>query len=205
MLLLGLSCLGSISFCRADPILPNLIGNHMVLQQGREIHLWGRSDPGEKITITLAGRTGSQVADAQGHWSVHLPALAAGGPFALTVTGKKRIVLKDVMIGEVWLASGQSNMAFALSGAAGAAEEIPKADYPQIRLFTVPKKIALSSQDDTLPATWQICSPDTAKGFSAVAYFFVRELHQSLNIPIGVRVVCRISASCYAIRTEMVD
>lgn len=153
MLLLGLSCLGSISFCRADPILPNLIGNHMVLQQGREI----------------------------------------------------RIVLKDVMIGEVWLASGQSNMAFALSGAAGAAEEIPKADYPQIRLFTVPKKIALSSQDDTLPATWQICSPDTAKGFSAVAYFFVRELHQSLNIPIGVRVVCRISASCYAIRTEMVD
>jgi len=138
------------------------------------------------VTVTLAGHTGTATADARNHWSVHLPALSAGGPFTLTVQGNKQIVIKDVMIGEVWIASGQSNMAFGLEGAEGAATEIPKANYPQIRLFTVPRKIALSPQEDTLPAHWEICTPDTAKSFSAVAYFFAREIHRSLNVPVGV-------------------
>ena len=90
------------------------------------------------------------------------------------------------MIGEVWIASGQSNMTFSLDSAEGAATEVPKADYPQIRLFTVPRKIALSPQEDTLPAHWQICTPDNAKSFSAVAYFFAREIHRKLNVPVGV-------------------
>jgi sialate O-acetylesterase len=112
--------------------------------------------------------------------------LSVGGPFTLTVQGKKQVAIKDVMIGEVWIASGQSNMTFSLDSAEGAATEVPKADYPQIRLFTVPRKIALSEQEDTLPAHWQICTPDNAKGFSAVAYFFAREIHRKLNVPVGV-------------------
>jgi sialate O-acetylesterase len=112
--------------------------------------------------------------------------MQAGGPFTVIVRGKKTVVLKDVMIGEVWVASGQSNMAFALSDSLGAAEEIPKADHPQIRLFTVPKKIATEPQSDTLTAAWQICSPVTAKEFSAVAYYFARDVHHKLNVPIGI-------------------
>lgn len=158
----------------------------MVLQQGREIRLWGKADPGETVAVSLAGHRATTTTDAHNHWSVHLPALPAGGPFTLTVQGKKQIAIKDVMIGEVWVASGQSNMTFALDSAEGAATEVPKADYPQIRLFTVPRKIALSPQEDTLPAHWLICTPDNAKSFSAVAYFFAREIHSKLNVPVGV-------------------
>jgi sialate O-acetylesterase len=170
----------------ADPVLPTLISDNMVLQQGREIHVWGKADAGEKVTVSLAGHTATTTTDARNHWSVYLPAMSAGGPFTLTVQGNKPIVIKDVMIGEVWIASGQSNMAFALENAEGAATEVPEADYPQIRLFTVPKKIALSAQESTLPARWQICIPDTAKSFSAVAYFFAREIHRRQNVPVGV-------------------
>ena len=90
------------------------------------------------------------------------------------------------MIGEVWIASGQSNMTFSLDSAEGAATEVPKANFPQIRLFTVPRKIALSPQETTFPAAWKVCTPDNAKGFSAVAYFFAREIHRKLNVPVGV-------------------
>jgi sialate O-acetylesterase len=172
--------------CWADPVLPTLISDHMVLQQGRAIRLWGKADAGESITVSLAGHAATTTADARHRWNVRLPALAAGGPFTLTVQGKKKVEIKDVMIGEVWIASGQSNMTFSLDGAEGAATEVPKADYPQIRLFTVPRKIALSPQEDTLPAHWKICTPDSAKGFSAVAYFFAREIHRKLNVPVGV-------------------
>jgi sialate O-acetylesterase len=171
----------------ADPVLPHLLTDHMVLQRDREIHIWGKADPGEKITVTLAQKTAaSSDTDASGKWSVHLPSMTAGGPFTLAVVGKKTVLVKDVMIGEVWIASGQSNMAFVLSDSLGATEEIPKADYPQMRLFTVPKKIALDRQWDTLPAAWQICTPETVKDFSAVAYYFARDLHRSLNVPIGI-------------------
>src|SRR5580700_4558119 len=175
-----------VPFSWADPVLPHLLADHMVLQQERPLHIWGKADPGEKIAVTLADKTTSALTDASGNWSVLLPALRAGGPFTVVVNGNKTILLKDVMIGEVWVASGQSNMTFALSDSVGAAEEIPKADYPQIRLFTVPKKIALDPQSDTLSAVWEICSPETAKKFSAVAYYFARDLHRKLNVPIGI-------------------
>jgi sialate O-acetylesterase len=185
LLILALLCWLSPSSW-ADPVLPRLLSDHMVLQQGHEIHIWGKADPGEKITVTLAEKTSSAQPDASGSWSVRLPAMSAGGPFTVIVRGKKTIVLKDVMIGEVWVASGQSNMTFALSDSVAAAEEIPKASYPQIRLFTVPRKIAMEPQSDTLTAAWQICSPETAKEFSAVAYYFARDLHRKLNVPIGI-------------------
>jgi len=182
----GLGLLVSTLNCWADPALPTLFTDHMVLQRGREIRAWGKADPGEKITASLAGHDATTTAGTNGAWSVRLPALSAGGPFILAIRGKKQIVIKDVMIGEVWIASGQSNMAFSLDRTEGAAVEIPKANYPQIRLFTVPKKIAVSPQENTLPAHWQLCTPDNAKAFSAVAYFFGRDLHRKLNVPIGI-------------------
>ena len=172
--------------CVADPVLPTLFTDHMVLQQGRPVHVWGKADPREKVAVDFAGHTATATTDANGRWTLFLPALTAGGPFTLTVSGQKQVVIKDVMVGEVWVASGQSNMTFGLSDADGAALEIPRADYPQIRLFRVPQKIALSPQENTLPARWQVCTPDAAKSFSAVAYFFARDVYKSQGVPIGI-------------------
>jgi sialate O-acetylesterase len=172
--------------CWGDPVLPHLIGDHMVLQQQREIHIWGQADPGEQILVTLASQTRTTRTEVNGHWSVQLPPMRAGGPFTMSIKGKRKITLKDVMVGEVWVASGQSNMTFSLSASTGGADEIPRADYPLIRLFTVPKTVAARPQPDTLPAAWQICTPDAAKEFSAVAYYFARDLYRTLDVPIGV-------------------
>ena len=177
--------LGGANF-RADPLLPTLFSDHMVFEQWREIHVWGKADPGESITASLGAERASATTDARGNWSIDLPPRRAGGPFTLSIRGKREIRFKDVMIGEVWIASGQSNMAFQLSGAQGAAAEIPNANHPEIRFFTVPKKIALSPQENTLPAHWEICTSETAKNFSAIAYFFAREMHRKLNVPVGV-------------------
>ncbi|HVN18704.1 MAG TPA: sialate O-acetylesterase [Dongiaceae bacterium] len=175
-----------VQTCFADPSLPTLFSDHMVLQQGREIHVWGKANPGEHVSVSIAGRTETSTADAKGAWRTQLPALAAGGPFTLIIRGKKEIVVRDVMIGEVWIASGQSNMAFSLDGVENAATEVSKADYPQIRLFTFPKRIALTPQEDMRPTHWGVCTPDTAKSFSAVAYFFAREIHRRLQVPVGI-------------------
>jgi sialate O-acetylesterase len=171
---------------QAKPVLPHLFSDHMVLQRDREIPIWGWADPGENITVTFAGASKQVVAGANSRWRVVFPALSAVGPFALEVRGTTSIVIKDVLIGEVWVASGQSNMAFALSGAANAATEIPKANDPNLRFFTVPKRVAITPQTDTLPVNWEICTSDTAKKFSAVAYFFARELRRALGVPVGV-------------------
>ncbi len=151
-----------------------------------KISVWGWADPQERITVNLGPNTRETVATAEGRWDVSLPAMHAGGPFTLIVRGTKIVEVKDVLLGEVWIASGQSNMTYALGGAAGATEEVPAANYPQMRFFTVPKKIALAPQENTLEAAWEICTPDTAKIFSAVAYFFGRDLHKALHVPIGL-------------------
>ena len=169
----------------ADPTLPGLFSDHMVLQQEREIPLWGWADPGEQITVSLLGNIRKATTGADGRWRVTLASMKAGGPFTLTIQGKKTITIKDVLIGEVWVFSGQSNMTFALSGAEGADKEIPLANHPQIRLFTVPEKSTLTPQQN-VPATWKECTPDTAKEFSAVAYFFGKKLSRELQVPIGL-------------------
>jgi sialate O-acetylesterase len=170
----------------ADPVLPHLISDHAVFQQNRDIHIWGNADPAERITISFANQTASTLADSAGRWSLELAPMHAGGPFTLLVAGKKVVKIKDVLIGEVWVASGQSNMTFALTDSTGAAEELSKADYPEVRLFTVAKKVSLQNQPDTLPAVWQPCTPESAREFSAVAYYFGRDLHNKLKIPIGI-------------------
>lgn len=171
---------------RADPRLPHLFSDHMVLQRDIELRIWGWADPGEPIEVSLAGTSRQTATGSDGRWSLTLPALSAGGPFVLEVHGKKTLRLKDVVIGEVWVASGQSNMTYALAGAANATDELPKANDPELRFFTVPKRIAVEAQLDTLPAAWEVSTSDTAKNFSAVAYFFARDLRRNLGVPVGV-------------------
>jgi sialate O-acetylesterase len=171
---------------RAEPVLPHLFSDHMVIQRDAEIRVWGWADTGETISVLLAASTSQATTDSAGYWRVTLPAMRAGGPFTLTIKGKKTIVFRDVMIGEVWVASGQSNMTYALSGAAGAEQEIPNAIYSDIRFFTVPKKISIAPQADTLATAWEVCSPEIAKSFSAVSYFFARDLHKALGVPVGI-------------------
>jgi len=169
----------------ADPTLPGLFTDHMVLQQERAIPIWGWADPGERVVVTLGGQSRHAVASPDRRWNVLLSPMKAGGPFLMAVRGKKTVLIKDVMLGEVWVLSGQSNMTFALNNATGAETEIPKANYPEIRLFTVPQKSALHPQRDS-PSSWEICTPETSREFSAVGYFFGRELHNRLGVPIGL-------------------
>ena len=138
----------------AEPRLPHLFSNHMVLQRDKEIAVWGWGDPGEKISVSLGSNARETTAASDGRWKVALSPMPAGGPFTLVVKGEKTITLKDVMLGEVWIASGQSNMTYPLSGATGAAGEIPKANDPGLRFFTVPKRIAVVSarRDTTWPS-----------------------------------------------------
>jgi sialate O-acetylesterase len=158
----------------------------MVLQRDVEIPVWGWAYPGEAISVRLAENVRETVTGPEGKWHVTLPAEPAGGPFVLLVKGQKTIVLRDVLIGEVWVASGQSNMTYALSGAVGGEEAASTAKYCGIRFFTVPQKIAVVPQQDTLLASWETCTPETARKFSAVAFFFARQLHKELDVPVGI-------------------
>jgi hypothetical protein len=157
----------------------------MVLQRGRNVLIWGWADPGEPIVVSFAAQVRHAIGGRDGRWKVTLPPMNAGGPFLMSVRGKKTVLIKDVMMGEVWVLSGQSNMSFPLEAAEGAEAEIKTADYPQIRLFTVPQKIAFSPQQ-RVSSRWEICNPETVKEFSAVGYFFGRELYKKLGVPMGL-------------------
>jgi sialate O-acetylesterase len=184
---------------RADVKLPQVIGSHMVLQRDRPLPIWGWADPGEEVAVTLDEATATATADAQGNWKVVLPAVKADGkPHHMTVSGKNKIELDDVLIGEVWIGSGQSNMEFGLWGAIGGQEAVKAANYPQIRLLNVEKVQATQPAKDivvvggvkdkngrAIPA-WKVCTPQTAPGFSAVLYFFGQRLHKELGVPVGL-------------------
>ncbi len=182
---IAVMALGAAAF--AEPRLPGLIGDHMVLQQGRPAAIWGTAAPGEPIEVTLESATPPQrtVTGADGRWKVLLPSMRAGGPFTLTVRGSKTLLVHDVLIGEVWVLSGQSNMTYELSRASNGDAAVAHADHPDIRLFTVPKKSVVEPVDD-IASSWQICTPETAKSFSAVGYFFGEELHRRLGVPVGL-------------------
>ncbi len=170
----------------ADVRLARIFGDHMVLQRGKPVPIWGTAEPGEKVTVEFRGQKVSTVAERSGAWRVTLKPMPAGGPFRMTVRGANIVELDDVLVGEVWVCSGQSNMEWPLFLARDGEREVSAANYPQIRLFMVPKAVADVPQSDLPGGQWAVCSPETARNFSAVGYFFARELHRELGVPVGM-------------------
>jgi len=183
LVVLALAC--AVSVASADVKLPGVFGDHMVLQRGMPVPVWGWAEAGEKVTVTLCGQSKAATAGANGKWSVKLDALEAGGPHVLKVQGKTAVEVTDVLIGEVWLGSGQSNMAMSVRGCDNFEKEQADANLPGIRMLTVGRKPAETPQDNCQGA-WQVCTSQTVGGFSATAYFFGRKLHKDLGVPVGL-------------------
>jgi sialate O-acetylesterase len=170
----------------ANVTLPHVFGSHMVLQRDQAIPVWGWADPAEKVSVQIGDQPAvTTTTKKAGQWRVTLPKMSAGGPFTVTVVGKNTITLDDVLVGEVWLCSGQSNMEMVVASCTNAQEEIAAANYPKIRHIKVPKLTASVPAQD-FPGQWQVCSPETAGGFTACGYFMARELQKKLNVPIGL-------------------
>lgn len=165
--------------------LPSLFSDHMVLQREVEAPVWGWADPGEEVTVRIANQQKSTKADANGKWSTKLEKLIGTGPQTMSVKASNEIIIRDVLIGEVWLASGQSNMAMNVSGVNNAKQEIANAKFPEIRMFSVERKTAETPQAEC-GGKWQVCSPETVAKFSATATFFGRDLHRTLKVPVGL-------------------
>jgi len=183
ILLVGVLATGAV---QAEVRLPALIGDNMVLQRGLPLKIWGWADAGEKVTVTLKDQKVEATANDKGQWLATLQPIAdAGGPLEMTIAGKNALTLKNILVGEVWVCSGQSNMQMSINGVKNAAEEMAAATYPNIRLFRVPNITSQVPLDD-VKSSWQECSPQTIPGFTAVGYFFGRDLHKALNVPVGL-------------------
>lgn len=164
----------------------SVFGDHMVLQRDKPIRIWGRAAAGESVSVELGERQASVAADERGQWKVALEAMPAGGPHKLVVQGESgKVTLGDILIGELWLCSGQSNMEWPLFASNNGAAESAAANHPAIRLFTV-EKAAAGEPQDLCNGQWAPCTPETAWRFSGVAYFFGRMIHQELEVPIGL-------------------
>lgn len=176
----------------AEVRLPKLFSDHMVVQRDREVPVWGWAEPKESVSVTLAGQTVSAVADADGRWTARVSALPAGGPHTLVVKGSSTVTVSDVLVGEVWLCSGQSNMNMPIDwgifGAWGSPEcekALAEVDVPQVRMFLVENNPAGAPAAD-VGGVWKLCQHREILKWSAVGYFFGRELHRELNVPIGL-------------------
>ena len=165
--------------------VPSLIGDNMVLQAGKKVRIWGWADPQESITVEFANARTTTIADAKGNWQTLIGPFKSGASLVLTITGTNTLSFKNILIGEVWVCSGQSNMEWPLINTTGAAETVAQSNFPDIRLFTVPKKTSAVPLND-VEGHWVVASPDQVGQFSAVAYYFGRELHQKLKIPVGL-------------------
>jgi sialate O-acetylesterase len=181
LILTGLAAVAS-----AEVKLAGVFGDHMVMQRGVALPVWGWADPGEAVTVTLGGQTKTATAAACGRWSVRFDALQAGGPLEFQAKGKNNTVaFSDVLVGEVWLCSGQSNMEMSVGGVTDKDAEIAAADHPQIRMYFI-DHIPAKTPQARRNGRWTVCSPQTVAGFSAAAYFFGRELQKQLNVPVGL-------------------
>jgi sialate O-acetylesterase len=168
----------------AEVRLPALLSDHMVVQRGLPIHVWGWAEPGERVSVVFNNTTLNDTADQAGRWSIHLPAQDAGGPHEMTVEGTNRLTVSDILVGEVWVGSGQSNMEWPMERVTAAEKEIAAADFPKIRLFQVERDSAHAPLTD-VKGSWQLCTPESVKNFSAVSYFFARDMHQKTGLPFG--------------------
>ena len=178
----------------ADVKPNNLFSDHMVLQSGVPVPVWGSASPGEQVTVTLVDQKQTAAAAPDGKWMIHLSPLQPGGPLEMTIAGNNTITIHDVLVGEVWIGSGQSNMQFpvwnsptvgAYNGVLNKEQEVAAANYPQLRMYTVKTALSANPLDDTV-GRWEVCTPDSVKAFSAIGYFFARDLQKSLNVPVGL-------------------
>lgn len=184
--LLSLALLGAGLSAQADAKLASIFSDHMVLQRDQKLPIWGWATAGEKVSVQMDDKTAvSTTTDASGKWRVELPAMPTGGTHTLTVKANNTLKISDILLGEVWLCSGQSNMEFTVGGSVNAAQEIAAANYPNIRHVKVALKTA-STPQDTFQGTWQVCTPQTAGGFTAAGYFMARKLQKELGVPIGL-------------------
>jgi len=196
LIIISMISLLAIISCQNSPhpakkvLLNPLFTDNMVLQQNQEIPVWGKSEPGGEVIVVFNGEKKKGVADDNGNWKVELSPVPAGGPYELIITGADEHKIKNVMVGEVWICSGQSNMEMPVSAKWGHVnnhrEEVANANYPNIRLLKVDKVTANRPQDNFECDGWKECSPETIPEFSAVGYFFGRELYKELNVPIGL-------------------
>ncbi len=171
---------------QADVRMPGLFTDHMVLQRERAVPVWGWADPGEQVAVEFAGQRVTAVAGADGTWMAKLaPLKASAAPQELRVTGRNRVKIADVLVGDVWLGSGQSNMEFAMRDVENSLDEIADANRPQIRLFQVPRNEKHQVADD-VPAKWAVCTPQSVRDFSAVLYLYGREIQPAAGVPIGL-------------------
>lgn len=183
----GLSFATILPLAKADVTMPNIFSDHMVLQQKQENKVWGHADAGEQVTVDFAGQSHQTTADDDGNWSVMLdPVDASYDAYQLTVKGQNEIAFQDVLVGEVWICSGQSNMQWNVASSNDFALEKLSANHPQIRMINFPQ---VGRQEPVWThdrAQWQVCTPDSVGRFSAVGYFFGRQLHDTLDVPVGL-------------------
>ncbi len=171
------------------PFVSPIFGDNMVLQRNKLDKIWGWSEPGDTVRVEIGSNTASAVAGADRRWQVEIQPPPAGGPYTIKISGRQSVVLQNVLVGDVWLCGGQSNMEFKLRGALNGADEVKAANYPQIRFFTVAPHPAYH-HTDLVGGTWNAVSPETAAQVSAVAYYFARRVQQDIHIPIGLVVDC---------------
>ena len=171
---------------QAQITVASIFSDNMVLQQNTKIPVWGLAKPSEAVTIKFHNQTKKTITDKNGKWSIYLDNEKAGGPFILSINGKTKIEIKNILVGEVWLCSGQSNMEFKVGQSNNAKDEIAKANFPTIRHIKIPKEINSFEKTDFEKSNWEVCSPETVANFTAVGYFFAKELNQKNNVPIGL-------------------
>jgi sialate O-acetylesterase len=182
-----IALLGLVPVVHADVTLPSVIGSNMVLQRDRELPIWGWADAGEEVTVTFSGARQSTQAGADGKWSVKLPAMKASStPAELTIAGKNTVRLDNILVGEVWLCSGQSNMEWTVQVSDNPTEEIAAADHPRIRHIKIPHTPADKPQSNVKSNGWEVCTPKTVPAFTAVGYYFALNLQKELDVPIGL-------------------
>jgi sialate O-acetylesterase len=182
----------------SKPFLHPLFTDNMVLQRGVKDTIWGWTTPGRRVTVRMEGKSAHAIAAADGRWLLKIGPFKVGGPYTMTVTGPQSVTVKNVLVGDVWLCTGQSNMYMGVSQAQNGADEVAHADYPMIHFIRVPHTIAVAPRQ-TIESQWKVCTPENVKaidssiynpegwgGFSATAYFFGRELYQQTHIPIGL-------------------
>lgn len=171
----------------AEVRLPKIFTDDMMLQREHPVRVWGWADAGESVSVTLDGKSATTKSNDKGMWSIELPALKSGEKLDMSVKGNNQITLKNILIGDIWVCSGQSNMEFTLGQSLGAPEDIKAADLPQIRQIKFNKVSSGQAELDAPTATpWQVCSPATAGGFTAAGFYFAREIQQKTGVPIGL-------------------